>query len=158
MGLSERIASGDRLRTWDGDFPLEHLYTVGVAGERALRELKDRGRLLGTRCSRCEVTYAPARLYCERCLARLDEWVPIALEGTLASYTVVHQDVDGQPLAQPVVVGLIALNDATGHFVHRLGEVDDQPPRLGMSVEAVLKPPGERTGSIDDIRYFRPTP
>ncbi len=156
MALTERIASGDDLRTWQGNFPLEHLYTVGVAGERALRELKDNGRLLGTRCPTCQVTYAPARLYCERCLARLDEWVSIALEGTLASYTVIHQDVDGNPLVPPVVVGLIALADATGHFVHRLGEVDGRPPRLGMAVEAVLKPAGERTGSIEDIRYFRP--
>ncbi|HVC35603.1 MAG TPA: Zn-ribbon domain-containing OB-fold protein [Chloroflexota bacterium] len=156
MGLSERIASGDRLRTWEGNFPLEHLYTVGVAGERALRELKDHGRLLGTRCARCEVTYAPARLYCERCLTRLDEWVPIALVGTLASYTMVHQDVDGQLLETPALVGLIGLDDASGHLVHRLGEFDGQQPRLGMKVEAVLRPATERVGSIVDIRYFRP--
>lgn len=155
MALTERIARRDDLRTWQGNFPLEHLYTVGVAGERALRELKDNGRLLGTRCPTCQVTYAPARLYCERCLARLTEWVPIALEGTLASYTIVHQDIDGNPLDSPVVVGLIALTHATGHFVHRLGEVDGRPPRLGMAVEAVLKPAPERTGSIEDIRYFR---
>lgn len=156
MGLSERIASGDRLGTWEGDFPLEHLYTVGVAGERVLRELKDHGRLLGTHCPSCEVTYAPARLYCERCLTRLEEWVPVALAGTLASYTVVHQDVDGRLLERPVTVGLIALNEADGHFVHRLGEIDGGTPRIGMSVEAVLKLPSERVGSINDIRYFRP--
>jgi uncharacterized OB-fold protein len=156
MGLSERIANGDRLRTWEGDFPLEHLYTVGVAGERVLRELKDNGRLLGTRCVHCQVTYAPARLYCERCLARLEEWVPVALEGTLASYTVVHEDVDGQPLEPPVMVGLIALADVTGHLVHRLGDLGGRQPQLGMRVEAVLKPGAERTGSINDIRYFRP--
>lgn len=156
MGLSERLASRDQLRTWTGDFPLEHVYTVGVAGERSLRHLMDQGTLLGTRCSACEVTYAPARLYCERCLARLDEWVPVALVGTLASFTVVHQDVDGEPLPVPAVVGLIALRDATGHFIHRLGEVGAGPPRLGATVEAVLKPPAERIGSITDIRYFRP--
>ncbi|MGH2457663.1 MAG: Zn-ribbon domain-containing OB-fold protein [Chloroflexota bacterium] len=156
MGLTERISSGDQLKTWEGNFPLEHLYTVGVAGERALRELKDHGRLLGTRCTRCEWTYVPARMYCERCLATLDEWVPVAMRGSLASFTIVHQDVDGQPLDQPALVGLIALDDANGYFIHRLGEVDGRALRVGMKVEGVVKPPGERVGSIDDIRYFRP--
>lgn len=156
MGLIERIASGDQLRTWEGDFPLDHLYTVGIAGERALRELKDRGRLLGTRCTRCKFTYAPARMYCERCLTPLDEWVPVALRGRLASYTIVHDDIDGQALDQPTLVGLIALDDANGYFVHRLGEANGRALRLGMTVEGVMKPPGERVGSINDIRYFRP--
>ncbi len=29
--------------------------------------------------------------------------------------------------------------------------------RMGMRVEAVWKPDGERTGSFDDVLYFRPT-
>ena len=140
----------------EGDFPLEHLYTVGVAGERVLRELKDNGRLLGSRCSACQVTYAPARLYCERCLTRLDEWMPVPLEGTLASYTVVHQDVDGRPLDRPELVGLISFPDVNGHFIHRLGEVEAGQLQIGMRVEALLKPASDRIGSINDIRYFRP--
>lgn len=156
MGLSERLSRADQLRTWPGVFPIEHLYTVGVAGERVLRELKEKGRLLGTRCAACQVTYAPARLYCERCLARLEEWVPVPLEGTLASYTVVHQDLDGQPLDPPQLVGLIQLPDVNGYFVHRLGEFGSTQPRLGTRVEALLKPAAERVGSINDIRYFRP--
>jgi len=156
MGLSERVASGDHLRTWEGDFPLDYLYTAGVAGERALRELKDNGRWLGTRCQKCEVTYAPARLYCERCLSRLEEWVPVILEGTLASYTVVHRDVDGHLLERPLTFGLIDLTEATGYLIHRLGEIGDGQPTIGVKVEGVLKPPGEREGSINDIRYFRP--
>jgi hypothetical protein len=41
-------------------------------------------------------------------------------------------------------------------FMHKLGEVDPQRIEVGMEVEAVWKPDGEREGSILDIRYFRP--
>jgi uncharacterized OB-fold protein len=43
-----------------------------------------------------------------------------------------------------------------GGFLHLLGEVAPDEVRAGMQVEAVWKPPGERAGSILDIRYFRP--
>jgi uncharacterized OB-fold protein len=43
-----------------------------------------------------------------------------------------------------------------GGFLHLLGEVAPDDVRAGMEVEAVWKPPGERAGSILDIRYFRP--
>jgi uncharacterized OB-fold protein len=156
MGLTERIASNEQIGAWEGHFPLEHRYTVGVAGERVLRELKDNGRFLGTRCPRCQVTYAPARLYCERCLSRLDEWLPIPLVGKLASYTVVHRDVEGERLSPPLVVGLIELDGATGGFVHRVGGVDPGQLRLGQRVAARLRPAGERTGSINDVEFFQP--
>ena len=156
MGLAERVASNEQCGVWEGDFPLEHQYTVGVAGERVLRELKDNGRLLGARCPGCQVTYAPARLYCERCLTRLDDWRSIPLVGTLASYTLVHQDIDGEKLSQPSLVGLIALDGVTGCFVHRLGGVDPSELRLGQRVAAKLRPAGQRTGSIDDIEFFQP--
>jgi uncharacterized OB-fold protein len=156
MGLTIPVNENDRLRTQGGDFPLEHLYTVGVAGERCLRELKDHGRLLGTRCSACQVTYAPARLYCERCLAPLAEWVPIPLVGTVVSHSVVHQNVDGDPLTAPVVAGLIALDGANGVLLHLLGGTSPDRWKTGARVTGRLKPPEARTGSILDIEYFEP--
>jgi uncharacterized OB-fold protein len=37
-----------------------------------------------------------------------------------------------------------------------LGEIKPDKLTIGMAVEAVWKPVGERTGSILDIAYFRP--
>ena len=45
---------------------------------------------------------------------------------------------------------------SSGGFLHYLGEVKPDEIRIGMKVKAVWKPPEERTGSILDIRYFRP--
>ena len=37
MGSSEHIDRVTDLRAWPGDFPVSHLYTMGVAGERFFR-------------------------------------------------------------------------------------------------------------------------
>lgn len=50
MGSLEQIERVDQLGQWPGEMPVSFLYTVGVAGERFLRELKDKGRFLGSRC------------------------------------------------------------------------------------------------------------
>jgi uncharacterized OB-fold protein len=120
-----------------------------------LRELKDSGRLFGTRCDACQVTYAPARQYCERCLSPLDEWVEVPLAGTLASFTIVRVDLDGNPLPQPGILGLIDLDNATGCFVHWIAGVEPDRLRVGQHVAAELRSPGERRGSITDIAHFR---
>jgi uncharacterized OB-fold protein len=157
VGLAERRTSTDGPQTVEGNFPLDHLYTVGVAGERVLRELRDRGQLLGTRCPNCQVTYAPATLYCERCLARLEEWVQVPLEGTLISFTVLHRDVDGAPLPGPAILGLIELDGVTGSIVHWVGGMDPADVLVGRRVRGELRPPAERRGSLADIACFRPT-
>jgi uncharacterized OB-fold protein len=157
MALTQRVTRNDELGTVTGGIPLGHVYTAGVAGERVLRELKENGQLLGTRCAACGVTYAPARLYCERCLSRLDEWIPIPLKGRLASFAIVHRDVDDQPLSTPTLVGLIELDGATGALVHLLGGAPTGEFQIGRRVSARLRAPSERVGSIVDIEYFYPS-
>jgi len=156
MALIEKPSFLHQTRAWPGELPYEYKYTAGVAGERFLRELKENGRIMGSRCPACDFTYVPARLYCERCFARLEEWREVGPEGTVAAYTVVHLDLEGKPLAQPQVIALIELDGADGGLVHFLGGVDPAEVYIGMPVRAVLKPPARRQGSILDIRHFRP--
>jgi hypothetical protein len=51
---------------------------------------------------------------------------------------------------------VIAIDGSDGGFLHTLGEVEPDAVTIGMKVEAVWRPMGERTGSILDIAYFRP--
>src|SRR3989304_8423758 len=81
MGSLEQIERVTDLRAWPGDFPLSHLYTMGVAGERFLREIKDKGRFLGARCQECAYTYLPPSLFCSRCFRRLDDWREVGPAG-----------------------------------------------------------------------------
>lgn len=158
MPVLETLEHFDQARAWQGHIPLENLYTVGIAGERFLRALKDEGKIYGTRCAKCNVTYVPARLYCERCFAHLDDkaWVLVGPGGALESYTVLHLAPDGSALERPRLMGLVKLDGADSVWPADLGEVDQTALRIGMRVTAVLRPKAERVGAITDLAYFRP--
>ena len=154
--MLEKITNPERVRTVGGSIPVRHRYTPGVAGDRFFRALRDKGEILATPCAACGVVYVPGRMFCERCFAALDEWVPVGPGGTLESFTAVHADLDGNPLDEPVWVGLVMLDGATTVMPHRL-EPNGTEPRIGARVEAALEPKNRRTGSINDIRAFRLT-
>ncbi|HIC93243.1 MAG TPA: Zn-ribbon domain-containing OB-fold protein [Anaerolineae bacterium] len=156
MSLLERLERVDEAKAWPGEIPITSRYTVGLAGERFFREIKDNARFLGTRCQGCGITYVPPRLYCERCFAKLDDWVEVKPTGTVHTYTVLHLALDGSPLEEPEILAFIVLDGSDGGLVHRLGEVAPDEVEIGMRVEAVFKPKAERKGSMLDIEYFRP--
>jgi uncharacterized OB-fold protein len=149
----EKLSDPKDVRLWEGRIPIRHRYTPGVAGEAFFTALKDRGEFLASRCESCAVTYCPPRLFCERCFDG-----PLAADrsagpqGVVESFTVGSSGIEGEPLAEPVAVGLIRLDGADTVLVHfLLGEGF----RLGDRVEAVLKAKGQRTGSILDVRGFQ---
>lgn len=152
MSLLERDPQAPQ--AWYGDLPVTSRYTYGLAGERFFRALKDEGKILGSRCPRCEITYVPGRVFCERCLAELNDWREVGNQGEVHTFTLVYVDRDGSPLETPRLVAFVQIED--GGLVHFLGEVDPAEIFIGMPVEAVLKPPAERKGDIRDILYFRP--
>ena len=129
-------------------------YSVGAAGSRFFRKLKDSKRILGIRCPQCQCVYVPPRSTCGTCFSKLDEWVEVADIGTLLSYTVVHYSLPVHPLKTPFAYGIIQLDGADTGLAHFLGEVEPDKIAIGMRVEAVFE--AERKGNILDIRYFRP--
>lgn len=156
MALLNRLDKLHKAIAWNGDIPITSRYTAGIAGERFLREVKDNARIVGTRCNECDLTYVPATMFCERCFAELDEWVEVPSRGTVFTYTVLHRDLDDEPLESPQVLAYVRLDDSDGGLVHFLGEVDPAAVFIGMPVQAVYKEAGERKGSVLDISYFRP--
>jgi uncharacterized protein len=144
----------EAVRSWEGEMPVTNRYTYGLAGEKFFRAIKDEGRILGTRCSRCERTYVPAVTFCERCFNETTEWVDVGLTGEVHTFTLVYEDADGKTLEKPELVAFVHFAD--GGLVHRLGEIDPQMVKIGMKVEAVFKPAEEREGSILDILHFKP--
>ena len=134
-----------------GELSVSFRYTPGVGNTIFFEALRDRGVFLGSRCDSCGVTYVPARVFCERCLAELEPAVECGPEGALVSWTVARVDVDEGPLDEPVVYGLIRLDGADTVFFHRLLELESDP-EIGMRVRAVLAP--VRDGSIMDVDGF----
>jgi uncharacterized OB-fold protein len=134
--------------------PIENLYTAGPAAERFLRALKEQGVFLASPCRACKAVYCPARHFCERCFARLEETVEVGPEGAIHSFTAVRRDLDGRPLEAPQVLALIRLKGATTVLVHRLKGADPAAYRIGQKVRPVFEPPAARTASILDVRHF----
>lgn len=154
--MLEKLTDPEQVRLWHGEMPVSHRYTAGIAGERFFRALKERGVFLATRCEECGVTYCPARAFCERCLAPLEEYFEVGPAGTLESFTVVYLDLDERPLEEPQVVGLIKLEGADTFLVHRVAGDSRAGLEIGMSVEPVLRPKAARTGGLGDVDHFAP--
>jgi uncharacterized OB-fold protein len=138
------------VRKIPGELPVAFRYTPGVANTMFFEALRDRGVLLGSRCTECGVTYLPCRLFCERCFAELGADVECGPEGTLESWTIGHTGIDEEALDPPVVFGLVRLDGADTVFLHRL--VDVEEPSIGMRVRIRLAL--NRSGSINDVDGF----
>jgi uncharacterized OB-fold protein len=151
MTLLER--DNEAPQAWFGSLPVTSRYTYGLAGERFFRALKDEGKIMGSKCPDCEHTYVPGTVFCERCMAELNEWVDVGLEGELHTFTLLFVDYEGKPLDEPELVGFITFGD--GGIVHKL-KVDPDGLEIGMRMKAVLKAKDKRTGSILDIEHFKP--
>jgi uncharacterized OB-fold protein len=139
---------------YHGQIYIPNTYSAGAVGSRFLIALRDKKRIMGTRCATCNRVYVPARSICKDCYGQLDELVEVSDKGTLLTYTVCNQPNPVQPVESPVVYGIIQLDGADTGFVHMLGEIDPEQIRIGMRVQAVFKE--EREASILDIKYFKP--
>lgn len=152
--MLEKIALPDEVRRWDGELPVRHRYTPGIAGTAFFTALRDRGVLLGSVCEACSYTYVPARLFCERCFAELAADTEVGPGGELVSFTIGFVGLEGEPLEDPETIGLVRLDGADSVLVHRVLDADE-PLEIGERVEVVLRPDGEREGTILDIEGFR---
>jgi hypothetical protein len=152
MSLLEH--SPDAPSAWSGTLPVTNRYTLGLAGERFFRAFKDKGRIYGTYCQECDVTYVPATTFCERCLNELTEWVDMGTVGELVTFTLLCVNYDGSPREIPEIVGFVRFGD--GGLIHRIVVEEPEDLEIGMLLEAVFKPAAEREGSILDILGFRP--
>lgn len=153
--MFEKLGDPRDIRLWEGEIPIRHRYTPGIAGEAFFKALKDMGQFLASRCESCGITYCPARLFCERCFDELNADITVGPGGTIESFTVGYAGVEGEPLDEPVTVGLVRLDGADTVLMHLL--IDTDNPMIGDTVEASLLPKSRRTGSILDVRGFRPS-
>ncbi len=134
---------------------LEMLYSPGVAGQEFLRRLKEEGSLTASRCKKCGATVMPPRIYCLECFSNDIEFIPIKPRGRIYTYTVAYVDGRGNRLENPVIYAIISFDGVKGGITHRVN-ASPENVRIGMEVEAVLRPSGERRGELNDIIHFEP--
>src|SRR2546426_8708512 len=156
MPILEKLAQPGQARHWTDSIPLEFHYTAGVAGEEFRRELRDNGRFLVSKCSKCKSTYIPARMYCPSCFIEMTDQFPIDKPGYVYSFTSVHRDRSGADTESPITVGLVKFEGVKGGIVHLLDVDDSVRVSFGMKVVPSFKNSSERTGAITDILAFKP--
>jgi uncharacterized OB-fold protein len=141
--------------TWDPN--AKYAWDAGVAIGKFLQELKA-GQLIGTQCLGCKRVMIPPRMFCEHCFLPADAWVPLKDTGTVITYSLCYVTWDMIRLDDPQIPAVVAIDGASPGMgiMHMLGEIDPETVEIGMRVKAVWKPEDERTGSITDIRYFKP--
>lgn len=146
----------EMVETVEGRLFVPYRNWYGTKASRFFLELRDRKRLLATRCSRCDKVLMPPRSVCPDCFQELGDWVELPPRGTLITYTTVHYDYSDyyQPKKAPYSLGIVRLDGAHTGMCHFLGEVDPEEIHVGMRVEAVFRE--TREGNILDIAYFKP--
>ena len=101
--------------------------------------------------------YVPPRGSCPRDGIPTSEEVTLTDRGCVESFTVVHIPIPGNPIEPPFVSAMIRLDGANISFLHLIQEIPVEEIRIGMRVEAVWKPQGEWTTSLENIKWFKPT-
>lgn len=142
--------------TIKGSINQDYEWTAGLAGTRFLQELRDNARIVGTKCKKCNKILMPPRIFCEVCFSKLDEWEVVSDEGEIYAFCVSNVGIKTEKLEKPVIVGIINLDGADGGIYHFIDEVASDDVKIGMRVKAVFKDKKDRTGSILDIKYFKP--
>ncbi len=117
---------------WSSSIDLDYRYTAGVAGETFLRKIA-KGRIMASRCSYCRLTYLPPRLYCEKCLRKIDTWVQVRGKGELYSYTMTGRG------KKKSLYGLVKFAGIEGGLVGRIVGSDLADLKFGMPVRVDLK-------------------
>lgn len=129
---------------------------------KALEELRDNGKIYANRCPQCGRFQLPPRKVCGRCHVEMegfDSWIEVGPKGMvlLATVTVTSflEPETGKPRKVPYTVATIQLDGAPVAFEHFLEETDPAKIKIGMIVEAVVKPREQRRGDLRDILYFK---
>ena len=153
---SQDVEQGKVLGT-DYRTALRYSWTSGVAISRFLDGLK-KGELWARRCRKCRRIMIPPRMYCEEDFRPTDDWVRVQDTGTVNTFSISYVNNDASRREKPILVAVVEIDGASPEMgiLHLLDEVRPEDVKVGMAVEAVWKPEGDRTGAITDIAYFRP--
>ncbi len=135
---------------------LKYAWDAGIGYGTYFAELQ-RGRIVGTKCNKCNRVLLPARVFCEWCFRTVDEWVYLKDTGTVNTFSIAYTGTHAERLRKPLISALIEIDGSNGvGIMHLIDEVDPEKVKIGMKVKAVWKPKAQREGAITDIKYWKP--
>ena len=111
------------------------------------------GELRGSRCQRCEYTYATPRGHCMDC-GKPTEWVSLPGYGTVHTFTTCHYAGEMFQAETPYTLVLVEFSEVDTLFMSRLVGADPTDLRIGMKVKAQFV--RNSKFKVTDV-YFVPT-
>jgi uncharacterized OB-fold protein len=144
------------VRYIDAEVRLPYHYVAGDYRACYLRALKDK-QILGSKDSQTGKVFVMPVIASPESFAPCDELIEVSDRGIVTTFCVVNIPVIGRSLQIPYVAASVALDGADISLFALIQECKPEDVRMGMRVEAVWKPDGERQGDHEDILYFRPS-
>jgi uncharacterized protein len=131
-----------------------------MAGARFWREKASRYNGLGSKCGVCEKVFFPPRVLCDNCGRKsLGKVTPLQLKGngTVFSFTVVHEAPRGFETQIPYIVGLIEMDEGV-KLTAQIVDIDPKEVKIGMRVKDVFRKVREdgKAGVIHYAYKFAP--
>jgi uncharacterized protein len=138
---------------------LKYDYAAGEFASRFMTALRDEARLYGVRDAETGAVLVPPRKVSGLSAKPTGEWVEVGPRGTVTGCTIVEtpfvDPMTGTKRPIPYGFAFIQLDGADTRIYHFLEARRQEDIRVGMRVEAVFKPDGQREGSMSDIIHFR---
>ena len=140
----------------DATLRLPYHYVAGDWRATYLRALKDK-KILGSKCAKTGKVFTPPIISSPESFAPCEELVELPGRGVVTTFCVVRIPVMGRNVELPYVAASVAIDGADISIYALIQECPPEEIRMGMRVEAVWKPDGERQGDHEDILHWRPT-
>ena len=124
---------------------------------RYWREIPQRYRLEGVKCTKCNELYFSRYVICPNCKSRELEKMTCSDHGKVITYTVIHVAPSRFELQTPYVLGLVELEDGI-RLTARITDCNLEDVKVGMPVEVTFRRVRE-SGASGIIKYgykFRP--
>ncbi|MCS7121836.1 MAG: Zn-ribbon domain-containing OB-fold protein [Archaeoglobaceae archaeon] len=86
-------------------------YTISIENIKPFYEGLRQGKLLTTRCKKCNELYFPPQKDCYKCFSSDMEWIELKREGTLETLTVIFVRPPSFSMYDPYTVAVAKLDD-----------------------------------------------
>lgn len=130
----------------------DYTRSTGPVLGRFVNSLRDH-RIEGIRGSDGRVHVPPVE-YDPVTAEQLGEFVPVATEGTVVSWSWCPEPLDGQPLSRPFAWALVQLDGADTPMLHAVDA--GSPDKIHSGQRVRVRWADETVGHIRDIAYFLP--